>query len=33
MRPPERAHAFLHDHGMHPDDLDLARELDRLRAI
>lgn len=32
MRPSERAHAFLHDHGMHPDDLDLARELDRLRA-
>lgn len=27
----ERTHAFLHTHGMHPDDLDMTAELARLR--
>ena len=28
----DRAHAFLHAHGMHPDDLDMTAELAKLRA-
>ena len=28
----QRAHAFLHQHGMHPDDLDMDRELAKFRA-
>lgn len=32
MTIPQRAHAFLHFHGMHPDDLDLDAELARFQA-
>lgn len=28
----QRAHTFLHDHGMHPDDLDMAAQLAKFRA-
>lgn len=28
----QRAHAFLHEHGMHPDDLDMAAELKKFRS-
>lgn len=28
----ERTHAFLHKHGMHPDDLNMTEELRKLRA-
>lgn len=28
----QKAHAFLHTHGMHPDDLDMAAELAKFRA-